>query len=252
MAQYLHGCCYWPVKDTWTKAIQKNHFTSWPGLSVPFLNRNLPKSIISAKGHQRQEYSNLQSTNYKERLSKIKLKMQELKQQSSDKNFQNIVHQHLDEDLFPVSDTPNLRSNAIINSIIPLSPTGLGYTDPTGRFPFRSARRNEYIFISYNYDANAILAVAMKDRTATSITEAWQHLHDIYKKAGYEPDMYIQDNEISQQMKDAFTEEQVAFQLVPPGNHRANAAERAIQTFKSHFIAGLAGVDPKFPLGQWD
>jgi hypothetical protein len=28
--------------------------------------------------------------------------------------------------------------------------------------------------------------------------------------------------------------------------------ERAIQTFKSHFIAILAGVDENFPLQLWD
>ena len=44
----------------------------------------------------------------------------------------------------------------------------------------------------------------------------------------------------------------INFQNVPPGNHRANTAERAIQTFKNHFISGLVGVDPKFPLVQWD
>jgi hypothetical protein len=30
------------------------------------------------------------------------------------------------------------------------------------------------------------------------------------------------------------------FQLVPPGIYRRNAAERAIRTFKNHFIAGLS------------
>jgi len=38
---------------------------------------------------------------------------------------------------------------------------------------------------------------------------------------------------------------------VPPGNHRCNQAERAIQTFKAHFIAILAGVNDKFPLSLW-
>jgi hypothetical protein len=36
------------------------------------------------------------------------------------------------------------------------------------------------------------------------------------------------------------------FELVPPGNHRCNKAEHAIQTFKAHFISILAGVDDKF------
>jgi len=47
-------------------------------------------------------------------------------------------------------------------------------------------------------------------------------------------------------------EQQVDFQLVPPHMHRRNAAERAIRTFKSHFIAGLCSTDPQFPLLLWD
>ena len=47
-------------------------------------------------------------------------------------------------------------------------------------------------------------------------------------------------------------EKNIKDQLVPPLNHRANQAERAIQTFKSHFIAILSSVDPEFPLSQWD
>ena len=34
--------------------------------------------------------------------------------------------------------------------------------------------------------------------------------------------------------------------------HRLNAAERAIRTFKAHFIAILAGVAPDFPRHLWD
>jgi hypothetical protein len=40
--------------------------------------------------------------------------------------------------------------------------------------------------------------------------------------------------------------------LVPPHNHQVNAAERAIATFKEHFIAGLATVDRNSPLQLWD
>ena len=34
--------------------------------------------------------------------------------------------------------------------------------------------------------------------------------------------------------------------------HRRNAAERAIRTFKAHFLAGLATCDPEFPISEWD
>ena len=41
------------------------------------------------------------------------------------------------------------------------------------------------------------------------------------------------------------------YQLIPPHIHRRNASERAIHTFKNHFIAGLANTDPNFPLSNW-
>jgi hypothetical protein len=40
--------------------------------------------------------------------------------------------------------------------------------------------------------------------------------------------------------------------LVPPHCHRRNAAERAIRTFKEHFVDGLSSVDPSFPMHLWD
>ena len=40
--------------------------------------------------------------------------------------------------------------------------------------------------------------------------------------------------------------------LVEPNNHRVNPAERAIQTFKAHFISALATSDSNFPLQLWD
>jgi hypothetical protein len=41
-------------------------------------------------------------------------------------------------------------------------------------------------------------------------------------------------------------------QLVPPDTHWRNLAKRAIQTFKNHVIAILAGLDPSFPMTLWD
>jgi hypothetical protein len=42
------------------------------------------------------------------------------------------------------------------------------------------------------------------------------------------------------------------YQLVLPHCHSRNAAERAIRTFKEHFVAGLASVDPDLSLHLWD
>lgn len=47
-------------------------------------------------------------------------------------------------------------------------------------------------------------------------------------------------------------EQKVYFQLVPPHDHHRNPAKHAIQMWKKkHFIAGLCGVDPKFPMNLW-
>jgi hypothetical protein len=43
----------------------------------------------------------------------------------------------------------------------------------------------------------------------------------------------------------------VEHQLVPPHCHRRNAAERAIRTFKKHFVVGLSSVYPTFTLHLW-
>ena len=40
--------------------------------------------------------------------------------------------------------------------------------------------------------------------------------------------------------------------LVEPHIHYVNTAERAIQTFKDHFISALATTNSKFTLQLWD
>ena len=42
------------------------------------------------------------------------------------------------------------------------------------------------------------------------------------------------------------------YQIVPPNVHRRNITERAIITFKAHFLEILAGVDTDFPKFMWD
>jgi hypothetical protein len=53
-------------------------------------------------------------------------------------------------------------------------------------------------------------------------------------------------------LKNFITVNNIAYQLVLPHCHRRNAAERAITTFKEHFVAGLSTVDLSFPLILWD
>jgi hypothetical protein len=53
-------------------------------------------------------------------------------------------------------------------------------------------------------------------------------------------------------IKKILTKKECKLQLVEPHNHRVNAAEHAIQTFKDAFIVALATTDSEFPLQLWD
>jgi len=64
--------------------------------------------------------------------------------------------------------------------------------------------------------------------------------------------MFILDNEFSGELCTALIKRNIQFQLVPPYVHRRNAAERAIQMFKNHFLSVLATCDTEFPIVEWD
>ena len=64
--------------------------------------------------------------------------------------------------------------------------------------------------------------------------------------------MHKLDNETSKDLIESIEEKGLEYQLAPPHDHRQNPAERAIRTFKNHFIAALYGADDDFPIDQWD
>ncbi|KAL7503146.1 LOW QUALITY PROTEIN: hypothetical protein ACHAXN_000974, partial [Cyclotella atomus] len=66
-------------------------------------------------------------------------------------------------------------------------------------------------------------------------------------------DHQVLDNEASAKCIQVITEDwKATYHLVPPDIHRRNLAERAIQTFKAHFLSILAGISKSFPNYLWD
>ena len=59
------------------------------------------------------------------------------------------------------------------------------------------------------------------------------------------------DSECSKDLQLALKKNNLDYQLVPPNQHRRNAVERAIRTFKNHLLAGLATYDPQFSIHEW-
>jgi hypothetical protein len=69
---------------------------------------------------------------------------------------------------------------------------------------------------------------------------------------GYKPTLNVTDNICSKMVEAYNKSNKMDIHLVPPHNHRINAAKHAVATFKEHFITGLATVDRNCPLQLWD
>ncbi len=105
--------------------------------------------------------------------------------------------------------------------------------------------------VAIHLDANYIFAEPMKNRTEGEMIRVYQKNINRMKTAGLGLQKQVLDNKCSAAMKACIQGNGMTYELVPPGQHRRNQAERVIQTFKSHFISNLAGVDNKFPLSLW-
>lgn len=130
---------------------------------------------------------------------------------------------------------------------------GKVHADQTGKFVAPSSDGNNYLFILCGCNGNSIHAEPMHTRTAKSVLTACQTVHaKLCAAAGLHPKLQCSDNECSDILKAFMDAENVEHQLVLPHVHQRNAAERAICTFKNHFIAGLCSVDKDFPIHLWD
>jgi hypothetical protein len=166
LAQYLYGCCGSPVVSTWKKAIQNGNFITWPGIDTISLDRDLPKSVASTKGHLDQERKNLQSTRPKQ------------------PNLDFDGDDDTNDNFFPTADTPNVKSFEACAQIIPFVTKNTAYHDLTGRFPHRSSRGNEYLLIVYDHDSNSILQSPLKNKTGAEIKRGWVEIHERLAKGG--------------------------------------------------------------------
>ena len=125
-------------------------------------------------------------------------------------------------------------------------------TNLPGRYPVTSARGHKYLFVMYDFDANYIHATPIKSQKSEELVKVFTESYAILTKHGFRAKSVRLDNEISKEFKDHLSSINFPFQLVSPGDHRANPAERATQTFKNHFIAMLSGTNPDFPDNCWD
>ncbi len=104
----------------------------------------------------------------------------------------------------------------------------------------------------YHYETNAILALPIANLEGNTIFEGYRKQFGFLESKGNKIRLNVMDNQTSCQIKQFLTKNEYDLLLVEPHNHSVNAAKRAIQTFKDHFISALATTDSEFPLQLWD
>jgi hypothetical protein len=229
---FYHAILFSPSLSTWCHAIDAIHFTTWPGLTSSAVHKYPPQSIPMHQGHLNQVRANLRST---------RLPASSIQQPTSDAD--------LEDDMAPLAED-NTRTRIMYADCH--CTTGMVYTDPTGKFLVPSVSGNQYILVVYEYDSNNIHAEPMIDRTAPSIIAANQRSIVFLQSRGSKPLLQRLDNEATGALQDFLVASDIDFQLAPPHVHRRNAAERAIRTFKNHFIVALCSTNLYFPLNMWD
>jgi hypothetical protein len=238
LVAFAHATLFSPALSTLDTALSRGYLPHFIGLTAKTLRKYPPPSVAMVKGHLDQSRKNQNST-------------KKITSSPSDLSPDSTTEEHQPADAFPLSDPGNVRSHQCFAAVFEPA-TGQIHSDQTGKFIVASSTGNNYILVVYDYDSNSILVEPMRSRTGPCILAAFTVLHARLVAAGLRPQLHRLDNECSAALKTFLRDSDIDFQLVPPGLHRRNAAERAIRTFKNHFIAGLCSVDKHFPLHLWD
>eukprot|EP00804_Cyclotella_cryptica_P006176 CCRYP_015258-RA/>CCRYP_015258-RA protein AED:0.58 eAED:0.58 QI:0/0/0/0.5/1/1/2/0/438 len=213
--RYLHGAAGFPTKSTWLAAIRNGNYSTWPLINVKNFTKHFPESEKTQQGHMHGQRQGVRST---------KPTGPSLPRLSTPTPLLD----HTEDILINIHD--NL------------------YSDQTGKFPHISSRGNRYQMILYHVNSNSIWVEATKNRSEGEMILVQTWALQRMKVCGLAPTRQVLNNEASAAYKQAIRDSGMTYQLVPPDNHRRNLAEKAIQTWKDHFIAALSGTAEKFPL----
>jgi hypothetical protein len=219
LVHYLHKALFSPTKAAMLQAVKDGHLITWPGLTEDAINKHLKLTPATAMGHMNQRRQNIWSTS----------KAPAEKQQPPDKDL--------------------VTKTQLVYAVV--VDQGQLYTDLTGKFPVLSSKGKSYVMVCYIYDCYYVKVIPIKSRSASEWVKSYDRFHQELTIKDFKPKLQTLDNEASAALKNYFTVNDITYQLVPPHCHRRNAAERAIRTFKEHFVAGLSSVDPSFPMHLW-
>ena len=106
--------------------------------------------------------------------------------------------------------------------------------------------------VAYDYDNIFIEAMEVSNLKDETIVAAVQKIFNKMEENGHKPLLNVTNNQAARLLKAFLKTKECNWQFVEPHNHRVNAAERAIQTFKNHIISGFCCTDSEWPLQLWN
>ena len=220
-----------PVQSTLLRAVRKGYLSTMPRLTSELLCKHPSNTVATAMGHLDRTRQGLDSTK-----SVLALPAQPL--------------DTYDTDIASLPDKPGKIIDNDKNVYTMLIATA--DFDSTSRFPVPSAGE-KYIYHLVSCFNGNIHVEPMQSRTSGSYVQAYAKTFDHWTHYGPVPSIVRLDNETSVELETFLLEVKKveSFQYFPPGNHRANRAERCIRTWKNHFTATLATTSPKFPIAHW-
>jgi hypothetical protein len=266
IVKFMHAAMGYPTLTTLHKALANGWVQGLPGLTQQTLRNYPPFSGATIKGHMTQIRKNVRSTKDLKTKSEGKTKIPHSQIGQNPNHAHNAprdvpTSSHNDPDERANSerqsdnqtddeddnDCGNKRSQATI-----FRPPQKAHSDQTGEFVCQSTAKNKYVYLLYDYASNHIFAEPIQSTLDADITRAFDVVIKKLKAAGNMPENHMLDNQCGKLQIAALEKHGIKFQIVPPGMHRRNAAERAIRTFKDHFISILCRTDSTFPLKIWD
>lgn len=222
-AEYIMftSACFGNPSD-WTliNALNKGWLHTYPRATAHMVTHNLPNTIQTAQAHHR------------------------LNRQA--------VHRNLPlRSALPTLDMPEIPDdNVFMSSIHDIDSLYTCHTDAAGRFPTISRSGNQYLLITVCN--NFIYVVPMSSRDKHQYVKAIDTALEFYTNHNCNPQFIRMDNETSNDMDEYMRDNGITPQYVPPNNHRANKAERAIRDLKDCLIGMLCSTNSAFPLNLWD
>ena len=228
---FMHAAFGSPVISTFLRALRLGWLDTIPRLTAALVSAHRPNSVATALGHLDQKRQGLDSTTTA-RISTPRTPMSESIDDCRDPLDPD------DNDIYDSANVPPVFCKLFTTADI----------DASGRFPVVSVHKHEYMLLSYY--KGYVHVEPLHSRHHTSYIDAYRRTYDFWKQYGSIPAIVCLDNETSTQLQQ-FIETFATFTYFPPGNHRANRAERGIRTWKNRFIATLAKCSLKFPMQHW-